>query len=176
MSLESIERLTKEHAADRELLAERVRALHEEIDAAKRRRLAGIKSAVSKARDSRLRLASAIEHSKGVFDKPRTRVLHGIKVGLQKAKGRLTFMCADKVVELIRKHFAEQADVLIKVKETPVKSALQQLPAADLKKLGCAIEDCGDAVVIEPINTDIDELVDALLGKDDDDDGEEAAA
>jgi hypothetical protein len=145
-----------------------VQALHDEIEAAKRRRLPGIKSAIGKARDSRLRLANAIEHDKGVFAKPRTRIFHGIKVGLQKAKGKLQYMSAEKVVELIKKHFADQADVLIKTKETPVKSVLQQLSAADLKKLGCTIEETGDAVVIEPINTEIDKLVDALLGKDDD--------
>lgn len=172
MSLDNIERLTKEHARDREVLAERVRVLHEELEAARRRKLPGIKSAVSAARDSKLRLASAIEHEKGVFEKPRTRVFHGIKVGLQKAKGKLQYVSAEKVVELIRKHFADQADVLINTTEKPVKSALQQLPAADLKKLGCTITGTGDQVVIEPINTEIDELVDALL-KDSDDDMED---
>ena len=163
MSLDYIENLTKEHAADRDVVAERVQLLHAEMGAVKKRRLAGIKSAVSKARDSKLRLASAIEHEKRAFDKPRTRVFHGIKVGLQKAKGKLQFLDATKVVELIKKHFADQVDVLIKKTEKPRKAALTRLPATDLKKLGCSIADTGDEVVIEPINTEIDELVEALL-------------
>lgn len=164
MSLESIELLTKEHAAHRAVLGERVQALHEEIDQAKRRKLPGIKAAVSQARDSQQRLASAIEAERAVFQRPRTRVFHGIKVGLQKAKGKLSFASTEKVIELVKKHFPEQADVLIKTKESPVKSALQQLPAADLKKLGCTISETGDEVVIAPINSEVDELVDALLG------------
>lgn len=169
MSLDSIEQLTKEHAGHRAVLAERVQALHEEIDQAKRRKLPGIKSAVSQARDSQLRLQSAIEHDKGVFERPRTRVFHGIKVGLQKAKGKLTFVSASKVVELIRKHFPDQAEVLIKTTEKPVKKALTQLTVADLKKVGCEIGNTHDKVVIEPINTDVDELVSALLGQGDQD-------
>lgn len=175
MSLESIELLVKEHAAHRALLGERVQALHEELDQAKRRKLPGIKAAVSQAKDSQLRLAAAIEAEKAVFERPRTRVFHGIKVGLQKAKGKLSFTSAEKVIELIRKHFPEQADVLIKTKETPVKSALQQLPAGDLKKLGCTISETGDEVVIAPINSEVDELVEALLGKAEDHAEEEAA-
>ena len=164
MSLETIEQLTKEHAADRAVLAERVQALHDEMTQAKRRKLPGIKSAASNARDSQLRLAAAIEAEKSVFVKPKTRVFHGIKVGLQKAKGKLLFASAEKVVELILKHFPDQSDVLIKCTSAPVKSALLQLSAADLKKIGCTIEETGDQVVIAPINSEIDELVDALLG------------
>lgn len=173
MSLDYIEKLTKEHAADRAVVAERVQALHAELADAKRRKLPGVKSAVSQARDSKLRLASAIEHQKRVFEKPRTRVFHGIKVGLQKAKGKLQFIDVAKVVELIRKHFADQAEVLIKTKQKPVKSALLQLPAGDLKKIGCSIEDTGDQVVIEPISTEIDELVEALLKDESDEAAEE---
>lgn len=171
MTLETIELLTKEHASDRGVLAERVQSLHEEIDQAKRRKVPGIKAAVSRARDSQLRLRAAIEADKSVFERPRTRIFHGIKVGLQKAKGRLAFASAEKVIELVRRHFPERADVLIKTKETPAKTALLQLPAADLKKLGCTVEETGDEVVIAPINSEVDELVDALLGRD----AEEAA-
>lgn len=166
MSLEIIERLSKEHAADRAVLAERVQALNAEIDDAKRRKVPGIKAAVGQARDSRLRLRSAIDAARSTFERPRTRVFHGIKVGLQKAKGKLAFASAEKVIELVRKHFPEQADVLIKTKETPAKAALQQLPASDLKKLGCTIEATGDEIVVEPISSEIDDLVDALLGRD----------
>lgn len=174
MSLEPIESLAKEHAADRALVAERVQALHDEIEQVKRRKLAGLKSAVSQARDSKLRLAAAIEGGKGAFAKPRTRVFHGIKVGLQKAKGKLRFASAEKkVIELIKKHFPDQVDLLIKTTAKPVKAALQQLPAADLKRLGCSIEGTGDMVVIEPINTEIDELVQALLGDDKEGDEDE---
>lgn len=174
MNLESIELLTKEHAADRALVAERVQALNDEIEVIKRRRIAGLKSAVAKARDSRLRLSSAIEHhGKSLFDKPRTRVFHGIKVGLQKAKGKLSWTAADRVVELIRKHFPEQAETLIKTEEKPVKAALLNLPAGDLKRLGCTIADAGDKVIVEPISTEIDELVQVLLGEGDTEEGDD---
>ena len=67
------------------------------------------------------------------------------------------------MVARIKKHLPEQADVLIRTKEAPVKEALAQLTAAELKKIGVTIEDAGDTVVIKPVDSEVDKLVDALL-------------
>lgn len=179
MPLEKIESLAKQHAADRAQLGDRMRSLQEEIDSCKRRRLPGIKAALSAAKDSRLRLHALISEAPGEFVKPRTRILHGIKLGFAKGRGVLRFSHrADLVIRLIRKHFPDKADVLIRTTEAPVKKALQQLPAVDLKKIGGAIQGTGDVVVIEPADSELDKLVDALLGEPNEqlgDDEEEAA-
>lgn len=174
MSLETIELMTKEHAAHRTLLAERVRILQDLLERMKRRKLQGIRNALSQAKDSQLRLHAAIDAERTLFVKPRTRVFHGIKVGLQKAKGKLTFEDAAQVVKLVRKHFADQFDVLVRTKETPVKDALLLLPVVDLKRIGCSVSESGDEVFIKPADSEIDKLVDALLkDKNEDMEGEE---
>lgn len=164
MSLETIEVLAKEHAADRAQLAERMLALNDELDAAKRRRLPGIKSSVTKAKDSHLRLHAAIDGERTLFAKPRSRIFHGIKLGLQKAKGKLSFSSAEDVIRLIKKHFPATADVLIQTTEKPAKGVLLTLSAADLKRVGCTVTGTGDEVLIKPADSEIDKLVDALLG------------
>uniref|UniRef100_UPI00248EC44C hypothetical protein n=1 Tax=Thalassobaculum salexigens TaxID=455360 RepID=UPI00248EC44C len=68
-----------------------------------------------------------------------------------------------KVVELIIKHLPEQTESLIKVTETPVKSALANLPTADLKRIGVTVTQTGDQVYIAPTDSEIDKLVDALV-------------
>jgi hypothetical protein len=67
------------------------------------------------------------------------------------------------VVARIKKHLPEQADVLIKLKETPVKDALAQLSAAELKKLGVTVSEAGDQVVVKPVDSEVDKMVDALM-------------
>lgn len=86
-----------------------------------------------------------------------------MKVGYQKGKGTISFEDADSVVARIKKHLPDQADVLIKLKETPVKDALAQLSAADLKKIGVTVSEAGDQVVIKPVDSEVDKMVDALL-------------
>jgi hypothetical protein len=168
MSMQTIEQLTKQYADARALLAERVRTLTDEVNDAKRRKLPGIKSALSTSKDLQTQLLALIGGNTKLFDKPRSRVFHGIKVGLQKAKGKVAFDSDEQVVKLIRKHLADQFDVLVKTTEKPSKDALLNLPASNLKLIGCRLIETGDAAFAKTIDGEIDKLVDALLETDKD--------
>jgi hypothetical protein len=87
----------------------------------------------------------------------------GIRVGFAKQKGKVEWDDEDQVVKLIDKHFPEQAETLTKVKRTPVKGALVNLTAAELKKIGCRITESGDVVVIKPQDSEVEKLVDKML-------------
>jgi len=174
MTLNEIERLTREYAHARNILRERVQRLEDEIAALKRKLLPGIRSAVNTSMERHARLKAAVESAPGLFVKPRTQIFHGIKVGWQKGKGELMWEDPAQVCRLIRKHFPGQADMLIQIREKPLKSALAKLSVSELKKLGVAVEETGDQVVIRSADSEIDKLVNALL-KDEDDFPKEAA-
>lgn len=159
-----IEVATKKFAAARSVLGDRVAALNDEVEAAKRKHLRGIKAAVATAAAAQDELAEALTESRPLFAKPKTQIFHGIKVGFQKGKGKILFDDADKVVELIEKYFPDELAVLVKTERKPIKKAIANLPAAALKKLGIEITEAGDAVFIEPVDSEVDKLVDALLG------------
>lgn len=162
-SLAQIEKLTKDFSSGREDLSTRVRALEEAIQAVKKRHLAGIKKSVAHVAEKQHALKTALEDSRELFVKPKTMILHGIKIGFMKAKGKITWSDDDQVVKLIRKHFPDQADILIKTTEKPVKDTLQGLTAAELKRIGVTVEETGDAVVIKSTDGEIDKFVEALL-------------
>jgi hypothetical protein len=166
-SLSEIEKLTKRFSEGRESLSANVRALEDEINAIKKRHLPGIKKLVAVVLERHQWLKDALDESRALFVKPRTMVFHGVKIGFQKAKGKISWADDDQVVKLIKKHFPDQADVLIKTVEKPVKDALQQLTAADLKRIGVTVEETGDVVVIKGTDSEIDKFVDALLKEDD---------
>lgn len=171
-TLSEIEARAKRYAEAREKLAEIVAGLNAELEALKRGRLPELKRAVARAAEHHEALKSLIEQAPDLFVKPRTVVFHGIKLGYQKGKGRIEWDDPERVVALIRKHFPEQADVLIATTERPAKEALNNLTAADLKKLGISVAEGGDAVFIKPVDSAVDKMVDALLK----DATEEAAA
>lgn len=166
MTFIEIEQLTKSFSDARQQLTDRVSALEEELQTIKRRRLPGIKSAVNSVMEKQADLKAAIEDSRGLFIKPRTIIISGIKIGYQKAKGKITWSDDDQVIKLIKKHLADQADVLIKTTEKPIKDALSNLPSADLKKIGCMVGETGDQVVIKSTDNEIDKFVDALMKED----------
>jgi len=166
-SLGDIEALTKDFSTEREKLSERIRTLEDEINALKRKRLPVIKQTVKSVMDRQDALKAALEESRNLFVKPKTMVFHGVKIGFQKQKGKISWKDDDQVVKLIKKHFPDQADVLIKTTEKPVKDALQNLSAADLKRIGVTVEETSDQVVIKSTDSEIDKFVDALLKEDD---------
>jgi hypothetical protein len=163
MSMQNIENLTRDFADARSALAGRVQAYQDELEKVKRRILPGIKRAAENAASARDRLQAEIERTPALFIKPKSVILHGVRVGYQKAKGTIEWEDQEKVVSLIRKHFPDQAEILLKVTETPVKTALAQLQVTDLKRLGVTVIDSTDEVLIKPVDGDVEKLVDALL-------------
>jgi exonuclease VII small subunit len=162
-SLADIERSAKRYAEAREQLSGIVSAMNEGIETIKRDNIKRLKKAVNEAAECHDALKSLIETAPGCFVKPRSVIFHGIKLGFAKGTGKIEWDDADQVIRLIKKHFPEQADVLIATSEKPAKAALANLTAAELKKLGISVTDGGDAVFIKPADSAVDKMVDALL-------------
>lgn len=162
-TIESIEQQAKEYAAAADLLAERLNTLQSEIEALTRRHLAAIRRAVRAAADQKAALHTAIEASPGLFDSPRTRVFHGIKIGYQKGKGRLEWSDAERVCQLIRRLFPDDAETLIRTTHEPDRNALQKRTVQDLRRLGVRVVDDQDSVVLKRVDGDVDKLVKALV-------------
>lgn len=161
--MSEIERRAKLFADARADLAGLVTSLNAAIDQLKRDHLPTIKQRVNRCAERHAALAEAIEASPALFDQPRTQVFHGIKVGFKKGTGTIDFDDEDRVVALIEKHLADHAAVLIRTEKSVIKKALKNLSVADLKRIGCIVEETGDALVIHPVDTNVDKLVKALL-------------
>lgn len=164
-AMTEIESLTRDYAKARRELADRVGDLDAETRALQRRRLPGIRNSLARAQDARDALAAAIDGNRQLFKKPKSVTVDGVRVGLAKNKGRIEYDDADKVVAAIRKRLADQAETLIKVEEKPVKAALNNLTAAELKSIGCRVAGAGETVVIKPQDSELDKLVDRLMGE-----------
>lgn len=163
-TLGEIELATKAYADRRELLCLRVENLQTDIEKLKRKRMPEIKSAAADAANARNDLEAIIDDSRGLFVKPRSIIISGIKVGLQKGKGGLDYEDDATVIRLIRKHLPpEQGELLIKVIEKVIKKSLSELDVSTLKKIGVTVQGTGDEVLIKPVDSDVDKIVNAML-------------
>jgi hypothetical protein len=163
MSLKEIENLTKEYALARKTLSDRVQELEEELTQIKKRHLTGIKKAVAVAATWQSNLNAAIDAAPELFQKPRTVVFYGIKVGMQKQKGKIEWEDDEYVIERLKKLFPDNWEDYVKITAKPVKAALENLSVSDLKRLGVTAEESGDKVLIKPTDSEVDKLVEALL-------------
>jgi hypothetical protein len=175
-TLKEVEALTATYADSYQALASDVETLEAAIRTLKKKMLPAIKRSAERAAEAKEKLKNTIEENRALFDRPRTRVFHGIKVGLQKGKGKIEIANPDKTVELIRRHLKDQADLLIKTEEVPIKDALQNLAASDLKRIGVTVIDATDQTVIKSMDSDVEKIVDVLLKSDDEADAAKRAA
>jgi hypothetical protein len=173
VSIEQIEKKAQRYARAREELAELIAQMRAEQDEVKRRYMTPIRRTVAKAKERRESLYTEVEVSPDLFTKPKSRILHGIRVGWRKAKGKLTFPDAAKLIAKIKQVVPPgEQERLIKVEEKPVRAELNKLDAGTLKKLGVEVTADQDVPIVEPTDTEVDRIVDALI---DDEDVEEAA-
>lgn len=161
-TLTEIEQQTKALADARESLARVVRELNDQLDKIKRSRMRAITNRIDATAAEHTQLKTLLQSAPELFQRPRTVVFSGIKVGYQKSKGGLSWDDDARVIALIEKHLPDQAETLVATKRKPIKAALAQLNAVDLKRLGVRVADDGDQVVINPQDSEIDKLVTAL--------------
>ena len=163
-AMENVEARAEEYAAARDQLSHQVQTLERQIEDIKREHLPAIRDSVRQASEAHDRLRAAVEEHPDLWTgKRRTVVIAGVRVGMQKGKGKLAWDDAGQVAKLIRKHFPEQAEAMIRIKEEPIKKALGELSVAELRKIGVTVEDTDDQVVIKPTDSEVDKLVDKLL-------------
>ena len=173
-ALRAIERQADRYAGAREALQARVAQLQDEIAAARRTHAVAIRRLVAAAKSERDALRALVAQSPDAFERPRKRSFHGTIVGYERARGSVVLDDEARTIRLIRQLLPpEQAELLVRVRESVHRPAVYDLTAADLRRLGISIEGAGDAVVIRDALSEVDRLVEALLGADDGDAPEE---
>jgi hypothetical protein len=165
-TLADIEQLTSDYARLRADLAALVGELHDGIAQLKRRAMPAISHAAAEAGSAGNALREALTAAPHLFARPRTRVIAGIKIGYQKQRGQVVIDDEAATIRRMREQFPpEQCELLIRIRESVHKPAVYDLTAGDLKRVSIRIEDDSDTVVIRPIDSDIDRIVDALLAE-----------
>lgn len=162
-TLAEIESLTRTFADQRQKLLDRVQTLQAEMEAAKRRHMAGIRKALADTTEAQSRLHNAIDGARHLFLKPRSVVVAGIKVGIQKGKGTVTWDDPEVVANAIEFEMAGQLDAFVKTTRRPIVEALLKLEEPTLKRLHCRLIPGKDDVLIKPTGGELDRFLNALM-------------
>lgn len=114
-------------------------------------------------------LQDLIRANPALFERPRTFVADGLKFGMQKKVGTLSWeddakLCArihaltfDEVLT------AEQEDILITTTEKPVAKALEKLDGKVLKRLGVTLGADTDEPLIKSVDSEVEKAVNAVI-------------
>lgn len=156
-------------AATRDALADLLRTLQAEIETVKTGSMPAIRASARKVAAEHNKLRGLIETNPTLFKRPRTQVVNGLKYGLQKARGRMSWASDEQLIVRIKKLAAEgeisddQVEMLIARTEKPVAKALEKLDARVLKRLGVTVAADCDEVLIKSVDGEVEKAVNAVI-------------
>jgi phage host-nuclease inhibitor protein Gam len=162
-NLKEMERLAHDYNIAHSRLTSRISQYNAAIEAARKKYLPSLRVNVSVLEDVRRKLIGAVEEHPELFARKKSMVLHDVRFGYRKEKGKVSWRHKEKVLELIKRLFPSRAGDLIRTKEDPNKDALAKMPAADLKRLGVTVTDDGDAPFVICSDTEAEKAVKDLL-------------
>lgn len=162
-TMTDIEAAAKTFANARSDLVDAATALRDDLEAVKRKHMKRLKRCVETTAAAQAVLTNAIDSAHELFQRPRSAVFHGIKVGLQKGKDTVTWSDSTLVANRITDQLPEQFDVLVETTYKPIASGLLQLDAETLTAIGVRRAPGKDSVLIKPVDGGVDKLVAALL-------------
>lgn len=167
--LEAMRKTAADYATARDRLAALVQAMKEEMASIERGAMPDILRAARRISALHNDLAAAIAENTQCFVKPRTVVVDGLKFGLQKQKGRMSWEDDQKLCERIDKLAeegaisTEQAELCVAVTYKPVAAGLEQLDARTLKRLGVTVTSDTDAPLIKSVDSGVEKLVSSIV-------------
>ena len=181
-TLEDIQKRAAALSDTRDKLGELIATMQAGIDVVKNESLAGIRALARRIARQHNDLAELIRANPGLFEKPRTYVVDGLKFGLQKQKGSMAWDDDEKLCQRLRSLARsgaltpEQVNLCIRTKETPVAAALEKLDASIIKRLGVTVTADTDATLIKSVDSEVEKAVNAVIREATKDAGAEVAA
>lgn len=163
VQITEIDQLARQYADAQTALDSLTNELRQEIDQAVRARWPELRKATTRAAERYEALYALVSEARPVFEKPKTKILHGVRVGFRKSKDAVQVLDADNTVALIKKHLPDSVELLIARSEKPIQAAVEQLDDSDLKLIGCRRVAGRDEPVAALAETDLDKVVQALM-------------
>lgn len=152
ITMQDIQNSTELYAAlSRQFMGE-VDRMETEINHIRMKHLPFVRNLAEKVFAMRETLTGMIEESPQLFVKPRTVIINGIKVGLQKGGDKVLFDDEAEVVEKIHELYGPSANMLVKTTEKVMMQPLKNLTKDELELLGCHKEEGSDEVVLKDPN------------------------
>lgn len=162
-TMADIEKLQREYAAVKASL-EAVKAdLDSDVLALRKKYETRLKSVINRLTEKHSELYREIAENPGLFTKPRTVIVEGIRVGLKKGKGKLHMPDEQLTVQLIKENLPKKQKMLIRTIEEPAKAAILMLPEEELQLIACEIVGKEDQVVIEDVDSAVDKILNSAL-------------
>lgn len=167
LQLDKIEDKARAYAEAHAETVELKLALKAQLAAVCKKHMRGVKNAGAAAADIRAELLEMLAAAPHLFEAPRkSMTVDGVQIGWKKQPGRTVIPNEQKTIQRILAKLPEdEAELLIRTKQTVNKAALKNRTAGDLKSFGIEITADVDAPFIKEAKAPVDKLIEGLLAE-----------
>lgn len=161
--LTELETAAKEFSAASKILRNIKEELDTEIDAVKAKYSTAFAEASKNAGEAYQMLLTLVESSEELFSDKKSMSINNVKFGYRKKAGTINIDNETFTIDRLRELFPKDADKYLSTKISISKKALNNLTAAELKKVGVnVIQDSSEAFV-KLTDDEVQKLIDALV-------------
>lgn len=165
MSMIIIEHNCRDLAEQRARLRKKYEAKQKAILAVNAEHDAGIRELQDNCNAARAALLCNLQGGRELFRRPKTVTFHGITVGYEKGRDSITMPDDSILVSRIQTMLpAAMGKTLLIPSFTVIKTALKNLPAETLQRLGIEQTSGADKAIVRAKDDDIETLVQKSLG------------
>lgn len=162
-ALVRLEDLAEAFAETEAALARSVQECEDDVARTRARHATEVRTRSEALADARAELIREVDANRALFEKPKSRVLAGVKLGLRKAQDDLDLGDEDKLVARIRSVCPEKADSLIQTKSNVVRKAVKALSKDLLQRLGVRYVAGADEPFAAVEKSDAEKQAEAIL-------------
>ena len=166
-TMDALIAMAREYSDALDRLDEVVGEIEDEQRSAVRRRMRSLRARASASQRTREKLVAAIGAADpALFEKPRTRIAHGVKFGLRRAAGRLSLaggQTAAGAIAAVREHLPDRSAECVQVKESLVAAAVRKLSQEQRRVIGVEITDASETPVASRVVPSAERLASALI-------------
>lgn len=163
VKLNELESAAKEYSSSCRILRNLKECLDNELEKIKLKYTEQFAEASKNAGEAYQMLFTLVSASEELFQDKKSMSISGVKFGYQKKKGKIEIDNEEFTINKLQELFPDNADMYLSKKISVSKKALDNLAAADLKKIGVNIIQDSSEPFVKLTDDEIQKLLDAII-------------
>ena len=163
VKLNELEKATKDYSITSRALRKIKESLDEEIEKVRLKYTDQFSEAAKNAGEAYQMLFTLVSDSAELFQDKKSMSINGVKFGYQKKKGKIEIDNEEFTINKLQELFPDNADMYLSKKISVSKKALDNLAAADLKKIGVNVIQDSSEPYVKLTDDEIQKMLDAII-------------
>ena len=161
-NIEEIQKYAENYGEKARLLKAKIDEMEKDLTAIRKSHLPELVVLAAEAADAQKLTELAIMENRELFQKKKTFNVNGVKFGINKQRDRFETANELSTIQAIKEFLAEKAPMLLNIKESIMKSAMDKLTTRELKQIGVTVVPGDETPIVRLMDDALEKYIIAL--------------